>query len=198
MINIPSPNTPNLHFLQQHEPRRRIFATTLTACDTNASHIPLFVKIAPDLSPDEVADVAEVVLAMAVNGLVVSNTTNARPVLLTLLRRDKAGGLLGAPLQERSTECVRAMYHLPGGVVPIIGVGQGVGSAGVLHLMYKGPGLVSCTRNMLVDLLGENGYQSVEDVGGSDHEDIYWGRMEESVQRLMREKEKTEQEIVKL
>ena len=65
-------------------------------------------------------------------------------------------------------------------------------------LVFEGPGLASCMRKELVDLLSENRYRSLEDVLGADHEDICWRRREESVWRLMREKGKTEQEIVEL
>ena len=91
MINISSPNTPGLRALQQRELWRRLLAATLAARDAHTPHVPLFVKIAPDLSPDELADVVKVVLATGIKSLVVSNTTNARTALLALPRRDEAG-----------------------------------------------------------------------------------------------------------
>jgi dihydroorotate dehydrogenase len=85
------------------------------------------VKLAPDLTLDEMKDVAKVMLETGIDGMIVSNTTNARPEYLLSKNRYETGGLSGAPIKERSTECIRTMYKLTNGDIPIIGVG-GVGS----------------------------------------------------------------------
>jgi dihydroorotate dehydrogenase len=72
-------------------------------------------------------DVAKVMLETGIDGMIVSNTTNARPEYLLSKNRYETGGLSGAPIKERSTECIRTMYKLTNGDIPIIGVG-GVGS----------------------------------------------------------------------
>ena len=212
VINVSSPNTPGLRSLQQRDPLRHLLATTLRARDAHAPDAPLFVKISPDLSAEEMADVAAVATETGVDGLIVSNTTNARPASLMSPHRHEAGGLSGAPVRERSTECVRTMYRLTRGAVPIVGVG-GVGSGRDAYdklragaslvqvysmMVYEGPGLVSRVRKELADILAENGYKSVEDAVGADHEDIYWDRREERVRRLMHEKVEEEKEIVAL
>lgn len=85
------------------------------------------MKLAPDLTLDEMKDVAKVMLETGIDGMIVSNTTNARPEYLLSKNRYETGGLSGAPIKERSTECIRTMYKLTNGDIPIIGVG-GVGS----------------------------------------------------------------------
>mmetsp|Transcript_15929 Transcript_15929/g.33426 ORF Transcript_15929/g.33426 Transcript_15929/m.33426 type:complete len:162 (-) Transcript_15929:219-704(-) len=148
------------------------------------------------------SDVAQVALETGIDGMIVSNTTNARPSGLLSKYKVESGGLSGAPIKDVSTECIRTMYRLTDGAIPIIGVG-GVGSgkdaleklkAGACliqvysMMVYEGPGVVSRIREELVDLLVEGGFESVEDAVGVDCEDIYWKRKEERVRKRMDEK----------
>lgn len=212
VINVSSPNTPGLRSLQQREPLQNLLSSTISARDEFAAHAPLFVKLAPDLSLEEMEDVAAVVVETGIDGMIVSNTTNARSEVLLSKHKHEVGGLSGAPIKDRSTECIRTMYKLTKGTVPIIGVG-GVGSgrdaydklragASLIQvysmMVYEGPGCVSRIRKELADILVENGYKSVEDVVGADQEDIYWNRREERVRRRMFEREQTEKDIVDL
>eukprot|EP00986_Skeletonema_menzelii_P001990 scaffold547_cov143-Skeletonema_menzelii.AAC.12 len=199
VINVSSPNTPGLRSLQQREPLHNLLTSTTKARDEYAPHAPLYVKIAPDLSPSEMEDVASVVMETSIDGMIVSNTTNARPESLVSPNKREVGGLSGAPIKNRSTECIRTMYKLTNGTIPIIGVG-GVGSgrdaydklkagASLIQvysmMVYEGPGVVSRIRKELADLLAENGYKNVEDVVGADCEDIYWRKAEERVKKRM-------------
>eukprot|EP00985_Skeletonema_marinoi_P000267 scaffold82_cov107-Skeletonema_marinoi.AAC.2 len=199
VINVSSPNTPGLRSLQQREPLYNLLTSTMKARDEYASHAPVYVKIAPDLSLSEMEDVAAVVMETGIDGMIVSNTTNARPESLVSPNKREVGGLSGAPIKNRSTECIRTMYKLTNGTIPIIGVG-GVGSGRDAYeklkagaslvqvysmMVYEGPGVVSRIRKELADLLVENGYKSVEDVVGADCEDIYWNRVEERVKKRM-------------
>ncbi|KAL3816311.1 hypothetical protein ACHAXA_011072 [Cyclostephanos tholiformis] len=212
VINVSSPNTPGLRSLQQREPLRNLLECTMKARDEFAPHALLFVKLSPDLTIDDMADVATVVMDSGLDGMIVSNTTNARPEILVSNHRYEAGGLSGAPIKDRSTECIRTMYRLTEGKLPIIGVG-GVGSgrdafdkmkagASLVQvysmMVYEGPGLVSRIRKELAEILLENGYKSVDEVVGSSCEDIYWNRREEKVRRKMQENEKKEKEIIDL
>jgi dihydroorotate dehydrogenase len=157
-------------------------------------------------------DAATVVMDSGLDGMIVSNTTNARPEMLISNHRHESGGLSGAPIKDRSTECIRTMYRLTEGKIPIIGVG-GVGSGRDAYdkikagaslvqvysmMVFEGPGVVSRIRKELADILLENGYRSVEEVVGSSCEDIYWNRREEKVRRKMKENEKHETEIIDL
>jgi len=154
--------------------------------------------------------VANVLIETGVDGMIVSNTTNARPESLMSKHKHETGGLSGAPIKDRSTECIRTMYKLTKGRIPIVGVG-GVGSgrdaydklragASLIQvysmMVYEGPGVVSRIQKELVDILSENGYRSVEDVVGADTEDIYWNRREERVRKRMEERERDEKEII--
>ena len=168
--------------------------------------------MAPDLSFEEMVDVANVVMETGIDGLIVSNTTNARPESLLSQHKHETGGLSGAPIKDHSTECIRTMYKLTKGNIPIIGVG-GVGSGRDAYdklkagaslvqiysmMVYEGPGVVSRIRKELADIIVENGYERVEDVVGADQEDIYWNRREERVRKIMQEREKKEEEVVDL
>jgi len=199
VINVSSPNTPGLRSLQQREPLYNLLTSTMKARDEYAPHAPVYVKIAPDLNLSEMEDVAAVVMETGIDGMIVSNTTNARPESLVSPNKREVGGLSGAPIKNRSTECIRTMYKLTNGTIPIIGVG-GVGSGRDAYeklkagaslvqvysmMVYEGPGVVSRIRKELADLLVENGYKSVEDVVGADCEDIYWNRVEERVKKRM-------------
>jgi dihydroorotate dehydrogenase len=115
-INISSPNTPGLRDLQG-EAR---LAAILDGINTAA---PLFVKIAPDLAPDGLAAVVEVCLTRHVAGLIISNTTIARPTTLKGRHKTQAGGLSGAPLLEASTKMLADAYKLSQGRLMLIGVG---------------------------------------------------------------------------
>jgi len=198
VVNISSPNTPGLRGLQRREPLLRLLGAALSERDAlstvaaGSKHVPLLVKIAPDVTDRELEDIAAVVAEVGVDGVVVSNTSTSRPASLRSEHRGEAGGLSGAPIRDMSTECIRRFYRLTGGNVPIVGVG-GVGSgqdayeklragASLVQLysmmVYEGPGLVSRVRGELADLMVQNGQKSVEDVVGIDHEDIYWAKRE--------------------
>jgi dihydroorotate dehydrogenase len=140
-------------------------------------------------------------LETQIDGMIVSNTSNTRPDFLLSKNRNEIGGLSGAPIRERSTECIRTMYKLTNGNIPIIGVG-GVGSGRDAYekikagatlvqvysmMVYEGPGLISRIRNELAEIIEENGHKSVEEVIGSDCEDVYWKNREEMVKRKMEE-----------
>ena len=210
VVNVSSPNTPGLRSLQQKEPLKNLLESSIKARDDFAPHAHLFVKIAPDLSSEEMKDVADVVLETGIDGMIVCNTTNSRPESLLSQNKVEGGGLSGAPLKDISTQCIRHMYKLTNGQVPIIGVG-GVGSGRDAYeklkagaslvqiysmMVYEGPGVVSRIRNELATLLAENGYKNVEDVVGADEEEIYWKRREERVRRRMKDATPNEKERI--
>ena len=145
---------------------------------------PVIVKIAPDLTPHDMDDIAAVVLATAVDGLVISNTTIARPDCL----RDhphahETGGLSGRPLMELSTHVVGEMYRRTRGAVPIIGVGgvangedayrkvrAGASLVEVYSMFaYEGPALVRRIKRELAACLRRDGFQNVGEAVGADH-----------------------------
>jgi len=199
VINISSPNTPGLRDMQRQEPLRILLQNAVntrnelanTTIGTETHLPPLFVKIAPDLTNEEMSDIAEVVQQCGVDGIIVCNTTNSRPDNLVSKNKSEVGGLSGRPIKDLSTKCIRNMYQLTKGNIPIIGVG-GVGSgqdayeklragASVVQLYsmltYEGPGVVSRIRSELNEIMIERGHRSVEDIIGIDHDDLYWTKL---------------------
>ena len=184
-INVSSPNTPGLRALQdRHRLEALLDRLRAALADAKAARQPpLLLKIAPDLHEADQADIAEVALGKGLDGLIISNTTVARPDHLKGRDRGQAGGLSGRPLFAPSTQILANFYRLTGGKLPIIGVG-GISSGADAYakiragaslvqlytaLVFEGPGLV---RRLLVDLaarLHADGFASVADAVGADH-----------------------------
>jgi dihydroorotate dehydrogenase len=144
--------------------------------------VPMLVKIAPDLDDQACADIAELALAHNVDGLIVSNTTIARPASLKSGHAKETGGLSGAPLFEPSTEILRRMRRLTQGRLTLIGVG-GVSSGADAYakiragaslvqlysaLTFEGPALVHRIKRDLLEHLTRDGYKNVSDAVGAD------------------------------
>lgn len=195
VINVSSPNTPGLRRLQGEERLRQLLVPILQVRDELVYRPPVLVKIAPDLTDDEMTDIAKVVLELKVDGLVVCNTTVKKDELKSKWRGE-AGGVSGRPLRKRSTEVVRHMYRLTGGKVPIVGVG-GVESGSDAYekiragaslvqlytaLTYHGPWLVVRIKDELNELLRQDGFERLEDAIGVDHTDITRAPRAEKIQ----------------
>ncbi|HET6522552.1 MAG TPA: quinone-dependent dihydroorotate dehydrogenase, partial [Geminicoccaceae bacterium] len=182
-VNVSSPNTPGLRGLQAGDRLRELLGALLAArAELGPAGKPLLVKIAPDLRPDEEAAIAETALALGIEGLIVSNTTVARPASLIGRHRAEAGGLSGRPLFGPSTELLRRMYRLTGGRLALVGVG-GVASgadayaklragAGLVQLytamVYEGPGILGRLCAELDALLERDGFAGVREAVGAD------------------------------
>ena len=127
VVNVSSPNTPGLRNLQAVEKLEPILAAVrATADDVTTSHLPLLVKIAPDLDDDDVLAVAELALGLGLDGIIATNTTISRDGLATdatTVEAVGAGGLSGAPLRERSLEVLRLLRGRVGQRLTLIGVG---------------------------------------------------------------------------
>ena len=183
VVNLSSPNTPGLRALQGKEPLEALLDRLAAArAKLPAGGPPLLVKIAPDLADDELADIAEVTRAKSVDGLIVGNTTLARPEGLRGRDKGEAGGLSGAPLFDLSTRVLARIYQLTGGKLPLIGCG-GVASGAQAYakiragatlvqlytaLIYEGPGLVGRIKRDLTDLLKRDGFARLADAVGAD------------------------------
>lgn len=183
VVNVSSPNTPGLRDLQARAALDSLLARLIEARDRAAARVPLLLKIAPDLAAEERRDVAEVALIRGIDGLIVANTTVERPAGLRGPHAGEAGGLSGRPLFAASTALLSEMYRLTQGRLPLIGVG-GVADAGdafakicagaslvqlYTALVFEGPALVSRIKRGLVELLLENGFDSVAGAVGSAH-----------------------------
>ncbi len=187
VLNVSSPNTPGLRDLQErdalHDLLRRVAErrAELTA-DSGAAH-PLFLKVAPDLTSDDVEPIVEAALAHALDGLIVGNTTLSRPPSLVSPARGEAGGLSGAPLMPLSTGLLARFHAAARGRLVLIGVG-GVASGRDAYakiraganavqlysaLVFEGPGLVGRICDELADLIAADGYASVAEAVGAGH-----------------------------
>ena len=168
-INISSPNTPGLRALQDGAALSDLIARVIEARGAIAT--PVFVKVAPDLTPLDIDAIARAALDGGIDGLIVSNTTLSRDNVAST----EAGGLSGAPLFERSTAVLRDFRVATGAALPLIGAG-GVGSGAQTYaklragasavqlytaLVYQGPGLVARIKTDLAALLRRDGFASV-------------------------------------
>ncbi len=122
VINVSSPNTPGLRALQGRAELEELSDAVRTAIAKSGATPPLLLKIAPDLGDADLNDIAAVALEHF-DGLIVSNTTIARPENLRSHRRGEAGGLSGRPLFDPSTKILAKVYRLTEGRLPLIGVG---------------------------------------------------------------------------
>ena len=190
VINVSSPNTPGLRDLQEPLALQELIVECLKQRDQLPRKVPLLIKLAPDLTDEEIRQISQVLLQCKLDGVIVCNTTLSRPPNLMGTDKDEVGGLSGEPLRDRSTECIKLIYEHTQGKIPIIGVG-GISSAkDVLEklkagaslvqvysvLAFEGPGIVTTIRRDLAALLKQAGFRSVQDVVGYSHEELYWTR----------------------
>lgn len=186
VVNISSPNTPGLRGLQARAQLEELLARLRDARERQGSQStgrrpPLLVKAGPDLDDVQLRDIAEVALAAGVDGLIVGNTTVARPATLKSRDRDAPGGLSGRPLFAPSTACLAALYRLTEGKIPLVGCG-GIASGADAYakirsgaslvqlytaLVFHGPSLVGRIKRDLAALLRADGWASVGEAVGA-------------------------------
>jgi dihydroorotate dehydrogenase len=141
VVNVSSPNTPGLRGLQELD----MLAPLLEAVKGVAGEVPLLVKIAPDLTDDEVARIAELVVRIGLDGIIATNTTISRDGLLTdsaVIGAAGAGGLSGAPLAARSLEVLRLIRSIVPAELCVISVGGVETAADVAERLASGATLV--------------------------------------------------------
>jgi len=126
VVNVSSPNTPNLRALQEKEPLTKLLTTLRTLNDTYFKPKPILLKIAPDLTDGQLDDIIEIVQNTGISGIVATNTTIERSNLKSSKEAIDAignGGLSGQPLKDRATAVIRYITQNTGGKIPIIAVG---------------------------------------------------------------------------
>ena len=122
VVNVSSPNTPNLRALQDKKPLTHLLST-LKELNNNKKHPkPILVKIAPDLSNNQLLDIIEIVSNVKIDGVIATNTTLNREGLKAKDKKE-TGGLSGKPLTKRSTEVIRFLVEKSNNAFPVIGVG---------------------------------------------------------------------------
>jgi dihydroorotate dehydrogenase len=170
-VNVSSPNTPGLRDLQQRAAFDELVARVAEAREQAAPGRPLLVKIAPDLDLRGLDDVVELCVRRGVDGLIVANTTIARPASLAGRDRGEAGGLSGRPLFGPSTRMLARAYLRCGGALTLIGCGGVDGAEAALAkieagatlaqvytgLVYRGPALIGEILDGLVAAVEKRG-----------------------------------------
>ncbi|MEQ6118686.1 quinone-dependent dihydroorotate dehydrogenase [Reichenbachiella sp. MALMAid0571] len=167
VVNVSSPNTPGLRELQEKEPLMKLLQTLMDENNKKHNPKPILLKIAPDLTNEQLDDIVEIVNETKISGVIATNTTIDRNNLLT----DKQtvedignGGLSGAVLAKRSTDVIRYLSERSNGKIPLIGVGGIASAEDVIEkleagaslvqvysgLIYEGPGLVKKINKKLV------------------------------------------------
>lgn len=188
-VNVSSPNTPNLRELQDRD-RLEDLLTALQLRNVEMAQAkavapkPILLKIAPDLTEEQLDDIAEILLEKKLSGLIATNTTIDRSGLKTPKERIDAigaGGLSGRPLTSRSREVVKGMYRRLGGKIPIVGVGGVFSAEDAWEMMcagaslvqvytgfiYSGPGFVAQINRELSRRLAAEGVSHIGDIVGS-------------------------------
>jgi dihydroorotate dehydrogenase len=187
VVNISSPNTPDLRNLQHGNDLSRLLDAVMDEMHQQQEkhkHAgkPVLVKIAPDLSDSELEATVQAIKESGVSGIIATNTTLDRTGLKHP-NREQAGGLSGRPLTKRSTEIIRRIYTLTEGKLPIIGSG-GIFTAQDAYdkiragaslvevytaLIYEGPGLLNKLNKGIIDLLKKDGFTHISQAIGADH-----------------------------
>lgn len=145
VVNVSSPNTPGLRALQEKEPLRKLLANVKALSLSKPKPKPILLKIAPDLTNEQLDDVIEIVKETSTDGIIATNTTISREGLATdknTLERIGSGGLSGKPLTVRATEVIRYLRSGLGPQFPIIGVGGIMNETDALEKLRAGADLI--------------------------------------------------------
>ena len=141
VVNVSSPNTPNLRALQDKEPLQRLLQTLKDLNLKKTSPKPILLKIAPDLTESELLDIIDIITSVNIDGIIATNTTLSREGLKSP-NKNEAGGLSGKPLTDRSTDVIRFLHKKSNNAFPIIGVGGIHSPQDALNKLSAGASLV--------------------------------------------------------
>ena len=176
-VNISSPNTPNLRDFESKNITNLLKEIKLN----RVNNVPIFIKISPDITNQNISFIIEELIKYEFNGLIISNTTKERSLTLKTKDLDLEGGLSGKPLLDLSNKKLSFAYNVAGNSIPIIGVG-GISCAADVYkkiklgaslvqlytsLIYWGPSLINKINNDLLDLMELDGVSSLSEVLGA-------------------------------
>lgn len=182
-VNISSPNTPGLLDLQASDALEDLLDRVQEARQSltgEQASPPIFLKVAPDLDFAQIDRITELARTYGMSGIIVSNTTIARPDGLKSLYKSEPGGLSGTPLRDASTRVLKEFYTASNGRIPLIGVG-GIASGADAYakikagaqavqlysaMVFKGPQLAETVCTDLVKLLTADGYDNISQAVG--------------------------------
>jgi len=167
VVNVSSPNTPNLRALQEKEPLKKILSRLQVCNAKKKKRKPILLKIAPDLTDEQLDDIVEIVFETGIDGIVATNTTISRENISISDKEVEslgAGGLSGYPLKKRSTEIIRYLSKKSDNKIPIIGVGGIMNADDAIEkltagaslvqiytgFIYEGPGIVKKINRKLI------------------------------------------------
>jgi dihydroorotate dehydrogenase len=154
VVNVSSPNTPGLRELQEKEPLRRLLSHIKQLSLQKPVPKPVLLKIAPDLAPEQLDDVIEILKETGIDGVIATNTTISRENLRTdanVISTIGAGGLSGKPLRERSSEVIRYLRNALGDHFPIIGVGGIMSADDAIQKLNAGADLIQLYTGFIYD-----------------------------------------------
>lgn len=154
VVNVSSPNTPNLRDLQEKEPLTKLLNLLQGLNQAKSSPKPILLKIAPDLTDSQLDDILDIVKDTNIDGLIATNTTISRENLVTATSKIEeigAGGLSGQPLKDRATEVIRYLHTKSNGEVKIIGVGGIASAEDALEKLEAGASLVQVYSGLIYE-----------------------------------------------
>ena len=162
-LNISSPNTKNLRQLQQGDEIKNLISVLkeeqLKLQQEHGKYVPLVLKIAPDLSVEEIAHIARLLLNFEIDGVIATNTTIARDLIAGHQYAEEAGGLSGAPVKDKSTFVVQELARQLNGKLPIIAAGGILTASDAQEKLAAGASLVQLYSGLIY-----RGPQLIEDV----------------------------------
>jgi dihydroorotate dehydrogenase len=152
-VNISSPNTKNLRSLQSGDALTELLQTLkkrqLELAEEHQHYVPLVLKVAPDLTSEDIEFIAKQLLQFKIDGLIVTNTTLSREGVENLKYGNEAGGLSGAPVFEKSTACLAAFAKVLQGQIPLIGVGGILSGEQAIAKQQAGASLVQIYSGLI-------------------------------------------------
>ncbi|HSL56125.1 MAG TPA: quinone-dependent dihydroorotate dehydrogenase [Pyrinomonadaceae bacterium] len=178
-INVSSPNTPQLRELQQSQQLEALLSALQTRRNELQKHVPLLVKLSPDLERRDLEMIVDVIARLQIDGIIATNTTISRDNLRTDAKRIAAcgeGGLSGRPLKDASTRMIAELYELTRGRIPLIGVGgiftaedaweKITAGASLVQLytgfIYQGPRIAQQISEELAKILAREGFSNLD------------------------------------
>ncbi len=179
-LNISSPNTPGLRELEQKDNLDKLVKEILLFKRKHSVIIPVFLKIDPDLSKQQLGDIADIVLSSTIDGVIISNTSIYRSNELISKHANEKGGISGQPIKKISNQLLKDFYILTNGKIPLIGVGgisngkdayeRILNGASLIQfytsLIYNGPSIVNNIKEELIYLLKKDNYDSINQAIG--------------------------------
>ncbi|HEU5131804.1 MAG TPA: quinone-dependent dihydroorotate dehydrogenase, partial [Pyrinomonadaceae bacterium] len=178
-VNVSSPNTPQLRELQQSQQLEALLSALQTRRAELQKHVPLLVKLSPDLERRDLETIVEVIERLKIDGIIATNTTISRENLRTDAKRIAAcgeGGLSGKPLKNTSTRMIAELYELTGGRIPLVGVGgiftaedaweKIAAGASLVQIytgfIYQGPRIAQEINEGLAKILAREGFANLD------------------------------------